>query len=117
MPCATVNSTLAIPHRVPQAAEGEEEKKRKKKNAVCIGPEGHRTQACGNQEDFPEGVLGKWDPEARVGSSNGGVEGRENTAGKERWGLDVSGETPQKVGKTRSVMQGFAKSCKIWALS
>lgn len=31
MPCATVNSTLAIPHRVPQAAEGEEEKKRKKK--------------------------------------------------------------------------------------
>lgn len=23
---------------------------------------------------------------------------------EERWGLDVSGETPQKVGKTRSVM-------------
>ena len=52
VPCATVvKSTLAIPHRVPQTAEGEEEKKRKKKilhNAVWIGPEGHPTQACGN---------------------------------------------------------------------
>lgn len=58
MPCATVvYSTLAVPHRVPQAAEGEEERKssliekKKKKilhDAVWIGPEGHPTQACGN---------------------------------------------------------------------
>ena len=127
IPCATVgNSTLVIPHRVPQAEEEEEERKssligKKKKaifhDAVWIGPEGHPTQACGNQEDFPEGVLGKWDPEAGVGSSSGEVEGRKNTAGRGEPRFRRQWCALQKVGKTRSVTQGFANSCKIWALS
>lgn len=46
IPCATVvNSTLAIPHRVPQAEEGEEERKssligKKKKRQSSTMPSG-----------------------------------------------------------------------------